>query len=176
MALYVCLVVYAGLSLFIIRWANVYLVVCILTRITLHYEDTMMKWESKSSIPVNLNISQGQSTPFTHCSYSYPAMSLQRDQPEHRCIDPGHTLANMRSQISRHGYTFCKTAAFKRVSESNHSVLPKSILEDKLDRQSIRIAKRFFSKEVRDELVKNNDHNEAKFVGLVHNWYEACDE
>ena len=140
------------------------------------YEDTMMKWESESSIPVNLNISQGQSTPFTHCSYSYPAMSSQRGQPEHRCIDPGHTLANMRSQISRHGYTFCKTAAFKRVSESNHSVLPKSILEDKLDRQSIRIAKRFFSKEVQDELVKNNDNNEAKFVGLVRNWYEACDE
>ena len=79
------------------------------------YEDTMMKWESESSIPVNLNISQGQSTPFTHCSYSYPAMSSQRGQPEHRCIDPGHTLANMRSQIGRHGYTFCKTAAFKRV-------------------------------------------------------------
>ena len=135
-----------------------------------------MKWESESSIPVNLNISQGQSTPFTHCSYSYPAMSSQRGQPEHRCIDPGHTLANMRSQISRHGYTFCKTAAFTRVSESNHSVLPKSILEEKLDRQSIRIAKRFFSKEVQDELVKNNDNNEAKFVGLVRNWYEACDE
>ena len=89
-----------------------------------------MKWESESSIPMNFNISQGQSTPFTHCSYSYPAMSTQRGQPEHRCIDPGHTLANMCSQISRHGYTFCKTAAFKRVSESNHSVLSKSILEE----------------------------------------------
>ena len=82
------------------------------------YEDTMMmKWESESSIPVNLNISQGQSPQFTHCSYSYPAISPQRDQPEHRCIDPGHTLANMHSQISRHGYTFCKTSAFKRVRE-----------------------------------------------------------
>ena len=140
------------------------------------YEDSMMKWESDSSIPLNLQISQGQSAPFTHCSYSYPGMSQQRKQPEHRAIDPGHTLANMRSQISRHGYTFCKTAAFKRVSESNHAVLPKSILEDKLDRQSIRIAKRFFSKEVEDELTKNNDHSEAKFVGLVRNWYEACDE
>ena len=37
MALYVHLMVYMGLSLFIIGWANVYLVVCILTRITLHY-------------------------------------------------------------------------------------------------------------------------------------------
>ena len=136
----------------------------------------MMKWESEGSIPLNLEISQGPATPFTHCSYSYPGISLQRNQPEHRCIDPGHTLANMRSQISRHGYTFCKTDAFKRVSESNNSVLPKSILEDKLDRQSIRIAKRFFSKDVQEELTKNNEHNEAKFVSLVRNWYEACDE
>ena len=35
-ALYVRLMVYTGLSLFIIRRANVYLVVCVLTRITLH--------------------------------------------------------------------------------------------------------------------------------------------
>ena len=36
MALYVRLMVYTGLSLLIIRRANVYLVVCVLTRITLH--------------------------------------------------------------------------------------------------------------------------------------------
>ena len=36
MALYARLMVYTGLSLFIIRQANVYLVVCILTHITLH--------------------------------------------------------------------------------------------------------------------------------------------
>ena len=37
MALYVCLMVYTGLSLFIIRRANVYLVVCVLTCITLQF-------------------------------------------------------------------------------------------------------------------------------------------
>ena len=37
-ALYVRLVVYAGLSLFIIRQANVYLVVCVLTHITLQLD------------------------------------------------------------------------------------------------------------------------------------------
>ena len=36
-ALYIRLWVYTGLSLFIIRRANVYLVVCVLTRITLQY-------------------------------------------------------------------------------------------------------------------------------------------
>ena len=34
--MYVCLMVYMGLSLFIIRRAHVYLVVCVFTRITLH--------------------------------------------------------------------------------------------------------------------------------------------
>ena len=37
-ALYVHLMVYTGLFLFIMRRANVYLVVCLLTRITLHFQ------------------------------------------------------------------------------------------------------------------------------------------
>ena len=41
-ALYAHLMVYTGLSLFIIRRANVYLVVCVLTRITLHNPPVVM--------------------------------------------------------------------------------------------------------------------------------------
>ena len=36
-ALYVHLMVYTGLSLFIIRWTNVYLIVCVLMCITLQF-------------------------------------------------------------------------------------------------------------------------------------------
>ena len=60
----------------------------------------------------------------------------------------------MHSQISRHGYDFCSKAAFVRFCEMNHKVLPKSILEDRLDRQSIRIAKRFFSSDIEQELER----------------------
>ena len=70
----------------------------------------------------------------------------------------------MQSQISHYGYEFCSKAAFVCVSETNHDVLPKSILEDRLDRQSIRIAKHFFAEEVQTELEKNGDNKEAKFV------------
>ena len=49
-------------------------------------------------------------------------------------------------------------------------------LEDQLDRQSIRISKRFFSEEVEAVLNKNGDKKEANFVHLVRDWYEACDE
>ena len=51
-----------------------------------------------------------------------------------------------------------------------------SIIIDQLDRQSTRISKRFFSKEVEAELNKNGDRKEANFVHLVRDWYEACDE
>ena len=111
-----------------------------------------------------------------HECHSYPEWNDSRKQSEFRCIDPGHTLANMRSQISHYGYEFCLKAAFVRVSETNHDVLPKSILEERLDRQSIRIAKCFFSQEVQQELQRNGDPREANFVRLVRNWFNACDK
>ena len=136
----------------------------------------MNQWERSSPIPMNYIIDQGNDPSFTHLSYSFPNRSSVRDNIEHRCIDPSHTLANMRSQISRHGYEYCSREAFIRVSETNHDVLPKSIIIDQLDRQSIRISKRFFSEEVEAVLNKNGNKKEANFVHLVRDWYEACDE
>ena len=136
----------------------------------------MNQWERSSPIPMNYIIDQGNDPSFSHLSYSFPNRSSVRDNIEHRCIDPSHTLANMRSQISRHGYDFCSREAFIRVSETNHDVLPKSIIIDQLDRQSTWISKRFFSREVEAELNKNGDREEASFVHLVRDWYEACDE
>ena len=140
-------------------------------------ETAATNWVNKSPIPMEINVDADDCGDFfTHTCHSFPEFSDKRQQREFRCIDPGHTLANMYSQISRYGYKFCSKAAFVRVSERNHKVLPKSILEDRLDRQSIRIAKRFFSIDVQEELTKNGDDKEAKFVSLVRNWFEACDE
>ena len=136
----------------------------------------MNQWERGSPNPINYIIDQGTDPSFSHSSYSFPNRSSVRDSIEHRCIDPSHTLANMRSQISRHGYDFCSREAFIRVSETHHDVLPKSIIINQLDRQSIRISKRFFSEEVEAVLIQNGDNKEAKFVHLVRDWYEACDE
>ena len=85
-------------------------------------------------------------------------------------------LANMRSQISCYGYEFCSKAAFVRASITNQKVLPISILEDRLDRQSIQIARCFFSLDIQVELCKNGDNHEADFVHLVRNWFQVCDE
>ena len=67
-------------------------------------------------------------------------------------------------------------AEFVRVSITNHKVMPKLILEDRLDRQSIHTAKHFFSLDVQKELCKNGDNHEADFVHLVRNCFQACDE
>ena len=140
------------------------------------FETNAKNWLDRSTVPLDLRIDQEDGDYFEHESHCYPEFSERRNQNEFRCINPGHTLANLRSQISRHGFEFCSHDAFIKVSESNHNVLPKSIIDDKLDKQSIHIAKRFFSKPVEAELVKNQDDKEAKFFKLVREWYDACDE
>ena len=139
------------------------------------FETNTRVWRVQSKIPLDFHVDQEDGDYFDHKAHSYPEFSVQRDQFEYRCIDPGHTLANLHSQISQHGFEFCSKHAFTRVSETNHDVLPKSIIDDKLDRQSIRIAQCFFSTAVEAELEKNGDDKEAHFVKLVHEWYEACD-
>ena len=131
------------------------------------FADAVNQWLNQTTLPMEIRVDQDDSDYFDHTCHSYPEYSENREQYEYRCIDPGHILATMRSQISRHGYDFCSKAAFVRVCETNHKVLP---------RQSIRIAKRFFSSDVEQELQKNGDDAEAKFVCLVRNWFEACDE
>ena len=139
------------------------------------FETNTRVWMAQSKIPLDVRVNQEDGDYFDHNAHSYPEFSVRRDQFEYRCIDPGHTLANLHSQISQHGFDFCSRNAFIRVSETNHDVLPKSIIDDKLDRQSIRIAQHFFSSAVEAELEKNSDDKEARFVKLVREWYEACD-
>ena len=139
------------------------------------FETNTRVWRVQSKIPLDFRVDQEDGDYFDHKAHSYPKFSVRRDQFKYRCIDPGHTLANLCSQISRHGFKFCSKHAFTRVSETNHDVLPKSIIDDKLDRQSIHIAQRFLSIAVEAELKKNGDYKEARFVKLVREWYEACD-
>ena len=136
----------------------------------------MNQLERSSPITLNYINDQGNDPSFSQMSYSFPNKSSVRDNVEHRCIVPSHTLANMRNEICRHGYDFCSSETFIRVSETNHDIPPRPIIIDQLDRQSIRISKRFFSKEVEAVLSKNSDKKEANFVHLVRDWYEACDE
>ena len=51
---------------------------------------------SLSPIPMEINVDADDCGDFfTHTCHSFPEFSERRQQREFRCIDPGHTLANM---------------------------------------------------------------------------------
>ena len=132
-----------------------------------------MLWESKCTIPININI------PFlddVHIIFNYPEYSMERQQLEMRTFDYTHILNNLRFHICNRGFNAVSTQAFVDVSKVNHDVLPLAIVEDKLDRQNCEISKRFFSQEVEDILESNGNTSEAEFVQKTRNWFRACDE
>ena len=51
-------------------------------------------------------------------------------------MDPTHILTNLTLQICRHGFDQVKTDTFHRVSNSDHNVMPMSIVIDQLDKQN----------------------------------------
>ena len=106
------------------------------------FDLAVTNWLNERPVAMNINVdANDEGDYFEHICHSAPEFSVHRQQREFSGINPGHTLANMRSQISRYGYGFCSKAAFVRASITNHKVLPKSIQEDRLDCQSIWIAK-----------------------------------
>ena len=68
------------------------------------------------------------------------------------------------------------TEAFIEVSDMDHDVLPRAVVELKLDRQNCALSQRFFSEDVQKILTRCNYVSEAKFVNLVWNWYKVFDE
>ena len=68
----------------------------------------------------------------------------------------------MRSETSRHGYHGVHKEAFLRVSDTDHNVLPRTITEDQLDKESSDLARHFFSEDVVNVLYQNKDYSEVK--------------
>ena len=85
-------------------------------------------------------------------------------------------LNNLRYHICNKGFDDVATEAFIQVSDMDHDVLPRAVVELKLDRQICALSQRFFSKDVQKILTRCNYVSEAKFGHLVRNWYKACDE
>ena len=137
----------------------------------------LQEWKYSSDVQIEISISNKDkdAKSFQHISFRKPSRSQTRNQVEHRMKNPTHILTNLRSQICRHGFHQVKTDAFHRVSVKDQNVLPMSIVIDLLDKQSADLAKQFFSCDVEKILLQNGDKNEAQFVHVVREWYEACD-
>ena len=135
--------------------------------------ESVKEWESKSGIKINLDIPGIENE---HIIFNYPEYSMRRKQLEMRTFDYTHILNNLRYHICNKGLEGIKTSTFIAVSNVNHDVLPRAIVEDKMDRQNCTISQRFFSSDVQEILHSNGDHAEAEFVELTQNWFRACDE
>ena len=106
----------------------------------------------------------------------YPEWNVDRNQVEMHTFDYTHILNNLRYHICNKGYDNVSTQAFINVSDMDHDVLPRAVVELKLDRQNCLLSQRFFSEDVQKILTRCNYVPEANFVQLVRNWYKARDE
>ena len=129
-------------------------------------------WRRKSSIPTTLDC---PNCPRCHEIFNYPERNLQSLEVESRTFDYTHILNNIRFHICNKGFHNISKEAFLRVSEVDSSILPRAIVEDKLDRQSCSLSQRFFSIEVEEILIAEFYFEEGQFVKLVRNWFNACD-
>ena len=133
----------------------------------------MKQWENKSTVPVQIYL------PFIdrhHVIFNFPERNADRNQVEMRTFDYTHILNNLRFHICNKGFDDVSTQAFIEVSNMDHDVLSRAVVELKLDRQNCLLFQRFFSEDVQKILTRCNYVSEAKFVKLVWNWYKACDE
>ena len=138
-----------------------------------YHMEVVSQWENNSPVPVVLNIPLANTD---HIIFNYPEKSSERDQIEMRTFDYTHILNNLRFHVSNDSIHGKSQKAFLEVSEVNHDVLPRAIVEDKLDCQNCAISRRFFSQEVQDILSQQGYEAEAEFTGLIRNWFRACDE
>ena len=138
----------------------------------LNHEEYVKQWENKSTVPVQIYL------PFIdrHVIFNFPERNADRNQVEMLTFDYTHILNNLRFHICNKGFDDVSTQAFKEVSNMDHDVLPRAVVELKLDRQNCLLSQRFFSEDVQKILTRCNYVSEAKFVKLVRNWYKACDE
>ena len=135
--------------------------------------ESVAAWEKKCPVPICLHL------PFDESEYivfNYPEYSEARRQCELRTFDYTHIINNLRFHICNRGFEGVATEAFLRVSEYDHDILPRTIVEDKLDRQNCELSLRFFSEDVQQILLKIGANSEGEFVRRTRNWFEACDK
>ena len=99
----------------------------------INHEEYVTQWENKSTVPVSIYL------PFidkNHVIFNYPEWNVDRNQVEMCTFDYTHILNNLRYHICNKGFDDVATEAFIQVSDMDHDVLPRAVVELKLDRQN----------------------------------------
>lgn len=136
-----------------------------------HHEN-VKRWENDCPIDLQVHV---PGTNFVHELFCYPEWNDNLQQFQFITMDPSHCLTNLRAQISRHSFKGVSRQAFLAVSEMDNNLLSKAVVEDILDKQSVDLSLRFFSRDVQNALDKLGFKSESHFVSLVRHWYESAD-
>ena len=139
----------------------------------LHHAEEVKKWEMLSPIPIVVSDAQ---LGIHHIAFNFPEYNNVRNKVEMRTFDYTHILNNLRFHICNKGFDKVSTNAFLQVSNIDNEVLPRAIVEDKLDRQNASLSQRFFSEDVENILRTNGSIEEARFVKVTRGWFNACDQ
>ena len=63
------------------------------------------------------------------------------------------------------------------MSVANNDILGRALLEIPIpDKQSVPFARKVFSHQVENQMMRNGDNKEAELVHKIHNWFDACNE
>ena len=111
-----------------------------------------------------------------HIIFNYPEFNEERNQVEMRTFDCTHILNNLHFHISNSGLEHVCSDTFIEVSKKDHDILPRAIVELKIDRQNCAISQRFFSEEVQKILTELGHTQKVEFVNLVRMWFRTCNE
>jgi hypothetical protein len=135
------------------------------------YRGAELEWETKSTVPLTVPL------PFLkriHKIYWYPERDEAIDELLLRSLDPSHLLTNLRTAITQKGALGLTPEDYSIVCEAK--VLRRVTIEDNLDQQNVSLAKDCFSEKVENCLKENSRWTQARVVGIIRRWYEACDD
>ena len=139
----------------------------------INHMESVCEWESNSNVEIIVDLPWINTQ---HLIFNYPEWNSDRKQCEMHTFDYTHILNNLHFHACNKGFKNVHTQAFIEVSNEDHDVLPRALVEDKKDRQNCTISQRFFSKDVQKILTKLGHRSEAEFVHYTRNWFRACDE
>ena len=108
--------------------------------------------------------------------FSYPEVTTDEALPIFRTFDYTHILTNMRAHILTRGYDFCRKEDFLWMVDNTTGILSRYMVEYKMDAQNAFSAMKMFGMDVSQCLEENGFTESAKFVNLVRQWHNACDE
>ena len=133
-------------------------------------QEEMKSWEGKctlQSVYVDL--------PFMgkkHNIYWYPEKDHILGDLLLHSLHPSHLLTNLWTDITQKGALGVKPEDYRLMCEEK--VLHVVTIQD--NQQNVSIAKEIFSEKVEKCLKDNNKMHAAYVIGIIHRWYEVCNE